>query len=58
MIAEVFPPRELVTKDYLDAKFGEFKAEQRAWMLAFFVPLWIGVYLSLAAIVVSIFVGR
>lgn len=62
LIAEVFPPSELVTKEYfetvLDTKFSEFKAEQRAWMLAFFVPLWIGVYLSLAAIVVSIFVGR
>jgi hypothetical protein len=55
----------LVTNDHLDAKFAEFdakfaefKAETRGWMLAFFAPLWIGVYLSLAAIVVSIFVGR
>jgi hypothetical protein len=59
LIAEVFPSSdELVTKDFFKAEFAEFKAEMRSWMLAFFVPLWIGVYLSLAAIVVSIFVGR
>ncbi|MEX2393719.1 MAG: hypothetical protein WD826_04485 [Actinomycetota bacterium] len=61
LIAEAFPPGDLVTKDYLDAKldakFGEFKAEIRGWMLAFFVPLWIGVYGTLAAIVVSILVA-
>jgi hypothetical protein len=58
LIAEALPPSELVTKDYLDAKIGEFKSEMRGWMLTFFVPLWVGVYLSLAAIVISIFTGR
>jgi hypothetical protein len=65
LLAEVYPPSELVTKDFFKAEMAEFraemadlKAEMRGWMLAFFVPLWIGVYLSLAAIVVSIFVGR
>ena len=58
LIAEVFPPSELVTREYLDAKLGEFKSEMRGWMLAFFVPLWIGVYLTLGAIVISVFAGR
>jgi hypothetical protein len=58
LIAEAYPPSELVTKDYLDAKLAEFKSEMRSWMLSFFVPLWIGVYASLAAIVVSIFLAR
>ena len=56
MIAELFPQTEYVTKEHFDVTFAEFKAAMRSWMLAFFVPLWIGVYLSLAAIVISIFV--
>jgi hypothetical protein len=57
LIAEVVPASELVTKEYfdsvLDRKLAEFKAEMHGWMLGFFVPLWIGVYLTLAAIVVT-----
>jgi hypothetical protein len=58
LIAEIVPVEEYVTRDYLDLKLTELKAEMRGWMLGFFVPLWIGVYLTLAAIVVSIFVQR
>jgi hypothetical protein len=58
LIAEVFPQTEYITEEFFKAEMAEFKAEMRSWMLAFFVPLWIGVYLSLAAIVISIFVGR
>lgn len=53
LIAEVVPADEIVTKGYLDAKFAEFKAEMRGWMLAFFVPLWIGVYATIAAILIK-----
>jgi hypothetical protein len=47
-----------VTKEHFDVTFAGFEAKMRSWTLAFFVPLWIGVYLSLAAIVISMFVGR
>ena len=40
----------------LRLEIAEFKAEMRGWMLKFFVPLWIGVYGTLGAIVVSILV--
>jgi hypothetical protein len=56
VIAELFPQTEYVTKEHFDLTFARFETKMRAWMLAFFVPLWIGVYLSLAAIVISIFV--
>lgn len=58
LIAESLPVGdEIVTTGILRAEFAEFKAEMRGWMLGFFVPLWIGVYLTLAAIIISIFVG-
>ncbi len=56
------PTDELLTVAVFEAKLdtalAEFRAEMRGWMLAFFVPLWIGVYLTLGAIVISIFSGR
>ena len=58
LIAEVIPTDEVLTVPVFDARLAEFKAEMRGWMLAFFVPLWIGVYLTLGAIVISIFAGR
>ena len=61
LIAEVLPMDEVLTvpvfETKLNAALAEFKAEMRGWMLAFFVPLWIGVYLTLGAIVISIFAG-
>lgn len=54
----MIPAEDYVTKEFFRSELAEFKAELRGWMLGFFVPLWIGVYLTLAAIVVSIFVGR
>jgi hypothetical protein len=62
LIAEVIPAEELVTKEFFEMKLNAFKAElkseMRGWMLGFFVPLWIGVYLTLAEIVISIYVGN
>ncbi len=62
LIAEIMPTDELLTVTVFEAKLdtalAEFRAEMRGWMLAFFVPLWIGVYLTLGAIVISIFSGR
>jgi hypothetical protein len=62
LIAEVVPADEVLTvpvfRRELDAALAEFRAEIRGWTLAFFVPLWIGVYLTLGAIVISIFSGR
>jgi hypothetical protein len=57
-IAELLPADEIVTRDFLRSELAGFKAEMRSWMLGFFVPLWIGVYLTLATIVVSIFLAR
>lgn len=45
---------DLATK----ADLAELKADMRGWMLAFFVPLWIGVYGTLGAVVISILVKR
>jgi hypothetical protein len=44
--------------EFVDMKreFAEFKAETRDWMLQYFVPLWIGVYGTLAATVIAIVV--
>lgn len=38
------------------AEMADFKAEIRGWLLKFFVPLWIGVYATLGAMIVSIVV--
>jgi len=38
----------------MKAEFAEFKAETRDWMLRYFVPLWIGVYGTLGAVVVAL----
>lgn len=61
LIAERFPkPRDLATKGDLQevrTEIQELKADIRGWMLAFFVPLWIGVYGTLAAVVVSLLGG-
>ena len=60
MVAEAVPRTEhLATKAdlaELRTDFAEFKADMRGWMLTFFVPLWIGVYGTLAAVVISIIV--
>ncbi len=55
LIAEIFPQTEYVTREHFDVTIARLESKMRGWMLAFFVPLWIGVYLSLAAIVISIF---
>lgn len=65
LIAEAVPPKaELATKtdiqleiEKLRTDFAEFKADMRRWMLAFFVPLWVGVYGTLAAVVVALVLG-
>ena len=60
VVAESIPQRdELATKadiHMLKQEMSELKADMRGWMLSFFVPLWIGVYGTLAAVVVSIVV--
>lgn len=57
LLAERFPrSEELVTKADLRAELAELKADMRGWMLAFFVPLWIGVYGTLAAVVALVVV--
>lgn len=60
LIGEVVPATEnLATKDdiqELRLEFAEFRAEIRGWLLKFFVPLWIGVYAALGAMIVSIVV--
>ena len=38
----------------VDLRFAEAKAETREWMLKFFVPLWIGVYGTIAAVALDI----
>lgn len=40
----------------LRTEMAELKADIRGWMLSFFVPLWIGVYATLGALVISIVV--
>lgn len=58
LIAERSPqPRDLATRADVQAAVAELKADIRGWMLAFFVPLWIGVYGTLAAIVISMLSG-
>lgn len=72
LIAERFPqPRDLATKGDLREleaarskdiqgvriEIQELKADIRGWMLAFFIPLWIGVYGTLAAVVISLLGG-
>lgn len=56
--AEAIPQRdELATKSDLQllrTDLAEFKADMRGWMLTFFVPLWIGVYATLGALVISL----
>ncbi len=60
LIAEAVPAaQELATKadlQVLRTDLAEFKAEMRGSMLQFFVPLWIGVYATLGALIVSIVV--
>lgn len=61
LIAERIPePGGLATKADLEklgasltAQILELKADTRHWMLMFFVPLWIGVYGTIAAIVIT-----
>ena len=51
MLAESIPrSEELATK----TDIAELRADMRGWMLTFFVPLLIGVYGTLAAVIVSI----
>lgn len=61
LIADHMPQtEELATKrDLLELRveLAELKADIRGWMLSFFVPLWIGVYGTLAAVVISILRG-
>lgn len=38
----------------LRLEFAEFKADTRSWMLQYFAPLWIGVYGTLGALIVSL----
>ena len=53
LIADRLPNTEaLATK----ADLMEPRADVRGWMLSFFVPLWIGVYGTLAAVVISLIV--
>jgi hypothetical protein len=40
----------------IQLEFAESRADTREWMLKFFVPLWIGVYGTIAAVAVSIIV--
>src|SRR5688572_44359 len=43
VIAEAFPAADqLVTRDYLDARLGELRAETHRWMLAFMATQWLG----------------
>jgi hypothetical protein len=62
LIAEaVARPDDVATKSDIQELREDllvFKAEVRHWMLAFFVPLWIGVYGTLGAIVVSLILRR
>lgn len=37
-----------------EVQIQELRADIRGWMLTFFVPLWIGVYGTLAAVVVTL----
>lgn len=61
VIADRLLSQELATKSDIQELRNEFKlemaelkADMRGWMLAFSVPLWIGVYGTLAAVVISI----
>jgi hypothetical protein len=59
MIAERLGDQAVATKadiQELRTDFAEFKAEMRDWMPRYFVPLWIGVYGTLGALIVSIVV--
>jgi hypothetical protein len=55
MLAEALPRSEqLATKEDIErlkADIERLKADMTRWMLTFFVPLWIGVYGTLAAVV-------
>lgn len=42
------------TKADLEHMATQLKADMRGWMLSCFVPLWIGVYATLGALVISI----
>ena len=37
----------------LQVQIAELRADTRDWMLKFFVPLWIGIYGTIAAVVVT-----
>jgi hypothetical protein len=57
LIAERLGDQAVATKadiQELRTDFAEFKAEMRDWMLRYFIPLWIGVYGTLGALIVSI----
>lgn len=66
MLAETIPASEqLATKTDLDAlgarleqKITQVQADLMRWMLTFFVPLWIGVYGTMAAVVIALILER
>jgi hypothetical protein len=43
---------ELVSREYFDVGVAKLRADLFRWMLVFFVPLWVGVYGTLVAILV------
>lgn len=54
MIAEEVPVESKpVTEDRLVAELEKLRSAFFRWALAFFVPLWIGVYATLVAIVIK-----
>lgn len=66
MLAEAIPTeRELATKTDIEslrlatkADIQGLRADLMRWMLLFFVPLWIGTYGTLAAVVIGFASGR
>jgi hypothetical protein len=42
----------------VQVQIAELRADTRDWLLRFFVPLWIGVYGTIAAVVISIIVKQ
>lgn len=49
---EVNVEDELITKDYLHGELQSLRSDMFRWMLAFFAPLWLGVFGTLAAILI------
>lgn len=68
VIAEAIPPGDhLATQAAMERGFEQVRAEIKSglegletrlmrWMLSFFVPLWLGVYGTLAAVVITLIV--